>query len=158
MEPKEANETIADIVAEMRYGTIPKHRTDHELLALYADRIEAAWKRESKAIATENAVLPAVCITKSVGNAAAMREAMLQVALSCSACPRHNCKGCTRPFASFMPAVRKALSTPPRNCDKYRDYESLCRAWENAVRVEGITFGKWLFAPATEWKGEGDGK
>ena len=94
----------------------------------------------------------------SVCNAAAMREALLQVALSCSACPRHNCKGCTRPFASFMPTVRKALSTPPRNCDKYRDYESLCRAWVNAVRVEGITFGKWLFAPATEWKGEGDGK
>ena len=41
-----ANETIADIVAGMRYGTIPKHRTDHELLALYADRIEAAAKLE----------------------------------------------------------------------------------------------------------------
>lgn len=40
------NETIPDIVADMRYGTILKHRTDHELLALYADRIEAAWQRE----------------------------------------------------------------------------------------------------------------
>lgn len=41
----EASEAIADIVAEMRYGTVPKHQTDHELLALYADRIEAAAKR-----------------------------------------------------------------------------------------------------------------
>lgn len=40
------NETIADIVSAMRNGTIPRHRTDHELLTLYADRIEAAWKRE----------------------------------------------------------------------------------------------------------------
>lgn len=46
-----------------------------------------------------------------------MRDALMQVSLSCSACPRHNCKGCTRPFASFMPPVRKALSLPRRNCD-----------------------------------------
>jgi len=38
-------ETIKDIVGEMRYGTVPKHQTDHELLAIYADRIEAAAKR-----------------------------------------------------------------------------------------------------------------
>lgn len=50
-------------------------------------------------------------------NIAAMREALLQVALSCSACTHHNCKGCTRPFASFMPAVRKALALPLCNCD-----------------------------------------
>ena len=41
----ESRETVADVVAEMRYGTIPRHRTDHELLALYADRIEAIAKR-----------------------------------------------------------------------------------------------------------------
>lgn len=44
-----ASETLADIVAEMRYGAIPKHQTDHELLAIYADRIEAASRREIKA-------------------------------------------------------------------------------------------------------------
>ena len=38
-------ETIGDIMAEMRNGTIPKHRTDHELLTLYADRIDAALQR-----------------------------------------------------------------------------------------------------------------
>lgn len=37
--------TLAEIVAEMRNGAIPKHRTDHELLALYADRIEAVARR-----------------------------------------------------------------------------------------------------------------
>ena len=39
------SETIADIVAAMRNGTIPKHRTDHELLALYAARIQASAQR-----------------------------------------------------------------------------------------------------------------
>ena len=56
-----------------------------------------------------------------------MREALMQVSLSCSACPRHNCKGCTRPFASFMPAVRKALSAPARQCDIGTDEEQVER-------------------------------
>ena len=46
MTASEASEMLADIVAEMRYGAIPKHQTDHELLAIYADRIEAATKRD----------------------------------------------------------------------------------------------------------------
>ena len=42
----ERQETVADIVAEMRRYPIPKHRNDIELLREYADRIEAAYKRE----------------------------------------------------------------------------------------------------------------
>lgn len=44
------NETIADIITEMRGGPIPKHRRDQELLRHFADRLEAAWKREKAAI------------------------------------------------------------------------------------------------------------
>lgn len=40
------NESIEDILRDMRYGSIPKHRTDNELLCLYADRIETAHERE----------------------------------------------------------------------------------------------------------------
>ena len=81
----ENREKVADIVAEMRYGTIPKHRTDHELLAIYADRIEAAWKRErakveADALAVGGIVEAARRSTaeksSAVGNAAAMREAL----------------------------------------------------------------------------------
>ena len=43
-------ETIADIAMRMRYGIIPNHRTDHELLTLYADRIEAVAKQEADSI------------------------------------------------------------------------------------------------------------
>ena len=74
-------ESIADIVAAMRIlGKLDEESTDKISRSLvgfclrtYADRIEAAWKRESKAIATEHAVLPAVCITKG-GDAAARRR------------------------------------------------------------------------------------
>lgn len=47
-------ETHADIVAEMRNGITPKHRTDYELSALYADRISAAQEREMSKIASKN--------------------------------------------------------------------------------------------------------
>ena len=39
--------TCSDIIAEMREGLIPRHRHDRELLHYYADRLEAARKRES---------------------------------------------------------------------------------------------------------------
>ena len=99
------------------------------------------------------------------GNQMKMREALMQVSLSCSACPRHNCKGCTRPFASFMPAVRKALSAPPRNCDMVKTGEE-AKYW--FLQIAELPEGNgdadmrewyrkliaWLFAPATERKGE----
>ena len=37
--------TLADVLAEMRSGPIPRHRHDRELLQLFADRIEAIAKR-----------------------------------------------------------------------------------------------------------------
>ena len=106
----------------------------------------AEWLKELRRLRSAN-----------VGNAAAMREALMQVSLSCSACPRHNCKGCTRPFASFMPAVRKALTAPARNCDVASDwlhdlyvhFRPPCRRemppeWVDAI----MAFCKWLVSPA----------
>ena len=40
-------ETTTDIIAEMRGGPIPQHRHDRVLLCHYANRIEAAHRRES---------------------------------------------------------------------------------------------------------------
>ena len=48
-------ETVADIVAEMRIGDLCAADTSarqmyiNDFLASYADRIEVAWKRESEA-------------------------------------------------------------------------------------------------------------
>ena len=74
----EKRETVADILAEMREraDAMQTHGTTHGVrLAIldFARRIEVVWKREARAIATENAVLPAVCITKG-GNAAAKKH------------------------------------------------------------------------------------
>ncbi len=46
----EKKETVPDIVERMRRYPIPKHRNDIELLREYADRIEAAAKREVESI------------------------------------------------------------------------------------------------------------
>ena len=65
-------ETIADIVAEMRIGDICAADTSasrpeyiNDFLASYADRIEVAWKREVETTTDESS---------AVGNAATVRE------------------------------------------------------------------------------------
>jgi len=114
----ENREKVADIVAEMRYGTIPKHRTDHELLAIYADRIEAAWKRErakveADALAVGGIVEAARTAEKSsaVGNAAAILEALRKINRLCGIG--------TVEVSSFEigSICDAALSAPARNCD-----------------------------------------
>lgn len=86
-----------------------------------------------------------------------MRDALMQVSLSCSACPRHNCKGCTRPFASFMPAVRKALVLPRRNCDvgtaeeQSNRFEDYCMKHKNGGSCRECSFNENLNMCALEW-------
>ena len=55
-----------------------------------------------------------------------------------------------------------ALSAPPRNCDQYNTSEESIRMFESYIRESGkvgfinpfTEVVKWLFAPATEQKGE----
>ena len=68
----ERQETIADIVAEMRIGDLCAEDTSasrpeyiNDFLASYADRIEAAWEREIKATTEKSS---------RVGNADAVQE------------------------------------------------------------------------------------
>ena len=87
----ERQETIADIVAEMRIGDLCAEDTSasrpefiNDFLASYADRIEAAWKRESEAGAEAAQICgeigeivgrEATCSKSSqVGNADIVRE------------------------------------------------------------------------------------
>lgn len=112
-------ETIADIVAEMRAKTAKSKDEawyDKEKWAELCSRIEAAWEREAKAIATENAVLPAVCITKPVGNAAKMRGVLEELIANIemrSSTFGLNVMVDTKTFLN----AKAALAEPLRNCD-----------------------------------------
>lgn len=86
-----------------------------------ADRIEELWKREEKAIATENAVLPAVCITKPSCNAAAMRDTLKKIAAM--DIPhnfqneRFDIADACYDLTHAIKEARAVLSAPQRNCD-----------------------------------------
>ena len=111
--------TIDDILCEMRKD-IPRVVDTKVILRNYADRIEAAWERKAKEIATENAVLPAVCITKPSGNAAKMREALEKIDRIVWDKHRH-----TKEETEAHRLATEALSAPARNCDVYTK-EQLC--------------------------------
>ena len=118
------NEMIADIVAEMRKDVASAKAWQASIalsvISRFADRIEAAWKRERAATIEKSS---------AVGNAAKLREAlklcgsqmcklckdltlarsMINKGLMGVSCHPDKCK----PFQ----AVHEALAAPPRNCD-----------------------------------------
>ena len=97
-------ESLSDIVAQMR-GRGEDGRVDRHLWNEYADRIEAAAKR----------VVVSKTETVTVGNSAAMREALVAIReallLDCG----------MGPHTAFCVEVDRltttALSAPPRQCD-----------------------------------------
>ena len=114
----ERHETVADIVTEMRkraeevyvgqsgYPESWKDQMDYGEIYELADRIEAANKRENEATIEKSS---------AVGNAAAMREALLEASIALSDATHHHmieddAKEC-------LSVVNAALSDPPRNCD-----------------------------------------
>ena len=148
----EHNETIAEIVAEMRYS-----------IALYANRIEAAWKRERAEIEANALAVGGVveaARNKPSGDAAAMREELEMMSALFA-------KGviCTS-FANtpeemdlieeLYSKVTAALNKPLRNCDLYGgDYKMLHTAWfdwtgspsgQNPDGTAKMAFGEWLLA------------
>lgn len=171
----DTNETIADIIAEMRHKDTARRRftlTDafggyetitidraNTMLSL-ADRFDAAHKREN-------------------GNAAKLREAVVEIIdylepiRKWTAPSKENHTELTALFAAVDTVYTKAkaaLAAPPRNCDRYAtvdeamdDFadEALIEQW-NALKagkdrdmlaVELFVFTKWLFVPATEKEG-----
>ena len=120
-------ETVADIVAAMRDES---HAGDGsflewvgEKMRRYADRIEAAEKREREATREKSS---------AVGNAAAIREALLEASIALSDATHHHmteddAKEC-------LAVVVAALSVPPRNCDvgtaeeQYKRFDKICSA------------------------------
>lgn len=165
-------ETVADILAEMRKGMNPNGTVECQYLesdiCTFADRIEAAWKRErakveADALAVggivEAARMRTVEKSSAVGNAAAMREALKMFV------DAYRTTSYTLCIENLRPAYQKAkvaLALPARNCDLYDDAETARQAWlDDADNWDEfgspeLELYEWLFAPAKK-EGENDG-
>jgi len=95
-----------------------------------------------------------------VGNQMKMREVLEKIVELTTPC-----EGVTSIELQVNAEALTALSEPPRNCDRFKTAEEAWNAydeWVESFRVNRRmppynVFG-WLFAPAEELKGDGDGK
>lgn len=162
----ERQETIADIVADIRAQNQGLPEDSYALSPLvcdllsFADRIEAAWKREREAgaeasqicgeigemIGREAACKQSVTNCKHLGNAAKMREALEQIHELLSIGGGSDIAMCIRYKFAYLIAA-DALSTPPRNCDRFITAKDALKAFERETGESmAIEFIKWLFA------------
>jgi hypothetical protein len=133
------NETIADIIAEMRgMGNYQRYSGDHA--RVLADRLEAAHRRER-------------------GDCAKLREALKAIGGLCTGLmPTWD-----GAIGRIKDIAEAALSAPPRNCDRFATVDEARKAHEEyrgdyIMRASNIfdfpmEFEAWLFAPATEKEG-----
>ena len=144
----EKQETIADIVREMRGIKGGQHtngglsyerwRARCQFADDYADRIEAAAKRERDSTREKSS---------QVGNAAKMREALERIRRELIY------DSCRNPITAFHDIVCEvsysALVAPPRNCDVLSKAEVLEMLKDSSFSKEDAI--EWLYAEA---KGE----
>ena len=121
----ENQETIADIVAAMRIGDLCAADTSarqmyiNDFLASYADRIEAAWKRESEATTEKSS---------RVGNAATVREVaqeMLNTSMQAVSAERIN---------GWATRLAEACEQPVTDCNQLNNAAAMREALEDARR------------------------
>lgn len=150
------NDTTADILAEMRkIGKLDEKSTDkipRSLMGLglrtYADRIEAAAKRERESVESDALSVGGFVEAERhrPGNAAAMREALMEIRDIClrvganisPTSKKYQSRECQTIFACFRKTAA-ALAAPPRNCDVGTAEEQETRhcAWCHDHGVEG---------------------
>lgn len=170
------NETLAEIVAEMRgMGNYQRYSGDHA--HALADRIEASWKRVEQTYLDQ--IRDAMnqwghekykAERAPIGNSAALREALSQthqwlIRLFEGGNDDSDIDHIMSHLQHCRNVCASALSAPPRNCDVYKTPEESIRMFESYIRESGkvgfinpfTEVVKWLFAPATEKKGESDG-
>lgn len=171
-------ETRADIIREMR-----EQANEPTIVSLgevfppvgtedvkdWADRIEAAVKREMAAIeagALSAGGLVEAMRHKQVGNAAVMREALKKVLAAYKSGAIHTCAECYRDewddeLSYLKSDVEVALSKPPRNCDRFATakaaHEAFCsepcehpcgNCTVHKGEMSHDCFINWLFAKA----------
>lgn len=169
------NETVADVVDEMRrFADRHWMHDEGQNVRLFADRIEKAVSSETPA-ARHNAC----CVSQTIHNAAAMREALENIAEYARTA---RCHTEDAHVLGYLDQIEKwaesALSAPPRNCDRFATLYDAVVAWgrEDQGWIDwpdddatddndliNILSGDqehelldWLFAPDVEKKGEDD--
>ena len=162
----EKKEPVTDIIAEMRDATM-NGEYDDQTVEDWADRIEAAWKREKaecEAAATSKMLEGSIIIdNRGRGNAAAMRAALEQMLAVAAEMreeyiidPRFLMDGWANTIESV---ARAALAAPPRNCDVGTADEQEARYHATGNLYHSLTLQEvlsWAQMPCE--KGESNGK
>ena len=169
MSTKTRNETIEDIIAEMReraeameiHGTTRGVRLT---IREFAARINLALERDRTF--PRSIKIPIEVVPELAGNAAAMREALeflRDKELDLLEGNVRRCVGLTvfgleQACKIIRGVIEEALSAPPRNCDRhggwltalkrFNDTDGRDNPWGDDVFDS--SFLDWLFAPATE--------
>jgi len=175
----EKQETIANIIADMRKRFFPYAKSDASDARYVAylgyqefpDRIEAAWKRERVEVReTASTTILKERVPVAVGNAAAICEALVNISRYADCATMRPNDAQTQ---EYIEQIRKwanaALKEPARNCDLYPEYGKALSVWTSTnIQVHPgrvgigfptakLVFSAWLLAKATTKKGETDG-
>lgn len=162
-------ETINDIVRKMRIGDLCAEDTSaarpayiNDILASYADRIEAAWKAERERVKADALVVGGMVEAmrrERRGNAAKIHDA-LEDAEKVLYDSSRSMYGVPPHVKDLLARIRAALSDPPRNCDLYTVGEAL-RKYGFPTKIkpwgekEWLDFCEWLVSEVeAEAKGE----
>ena len=120
------HETVADIIGIMRdFASRHWMHDEGQNVRMFADRLEAVWKREKATIEADALAVGGLLRPKgsapaapSAGNAQKMREAVVYISkyADCVAMRQHDTH-----TQFYIKQIRKwadaALAEPPRNCD-----------------------------------------
>ena len=109
------------------------------------DRLEAAAKRDRTEIEANALAIGGVVETsrkKHSGNAAELREALLKAIVLLQACEWPD-DAPMQDITEVMDEIEKALSAPPRNCDRFRDWDSAEAEYERLVQEGKAEDGNW---------------
>ena len=110
------------------------------------------WTREANADAASSCIYALCRNLRERGNAAAMREALIEIKRTIEEHPCHLDEDATYQI------VCAALAAPPRNCDRFKTKEVAATAFANEkkqwipqqVLWELAPWLDWLFAPKNE--------
>lgn len=171
-EETDTPETLADIIAEMRrfaafaadrsrITPAPSIAAEQEChaakLTKYADRIEAAAKREQQdamktAFLTKCKVCEKVGPAAAPGNAAAQREALEWAAQFVELGVDDDLGADGQNLTTAAEMARAALAAPARNCDRFQTEEEAYAAFmglfDHFKGERHYQYCRWLFAPA----------
>ena len=156
-------ESLSDIVAQMR-GRGEDGRMDRHLWNEYADRIEAAWKRERVSrhtIEIPVKIVPTCSAARAQRRLELLRAQMQNMAdnVECGEKVRFNPR-------AVIAEIDDTLATRPRNCDVFADalWDTIQRAWQdwlltpefNKRKIGGLKeFCYWFLGPAKKEKADG---